>query len=136
MAGPKAAKGRRRVPRLLLGKTVPAAETDTIEPWSLGYLLGVILTRDPWMHRMDIAAATGREPVLTPDHDGVLVDDVVKEWAGRHGQPCTVALTGPAGGTWSFGTGGETVEMDAVTFCRAIGGRGEPSGLLATVVPF
>ena len=29
------------------------------EPWTLGYLIDVILTRDPWMHRMDIAAATG-----------------------------------------------------------------------------
>jgi hypothetical protein len=27
------------------------------EPWTLGYLIDVILTRDPWMHRMDIAAA-------------------------------------------------------------------------------
>ena len=29
------------------------------EPWTFGYLIDVILTRDPWMHRLDIAAATG-----------------------------------------------------------------------------
>ena len=40
---------------------------------------------------------------LTADHDGVLVADVVTEWAARHGQPCRLRLTGAAGGEWSFG---------------------------------
>jgi hypothetical protein len=105
----------------------------------LGYLVDVILTRDPWMHRMDLAAVTGRDPELTADHDGVLVDDVVREWASRHGQPCTLTLTGPAGGSWTFGTSpseGPELEYDAVEFCRLIGGRGEPDGLLKTIVPF
>ena len=35
------------------------------EPWTFGYLIDVILTRDPWMHRLDIAAATGTPPRLT-----------------------------------------------------------------------
>ena len=30
------------------------------EPWTFGFLFDVILTRDPWLHRTDIAAATGR----------------------------------------------------------------------------
>ncbi len=64
----------------------------------MGYLLDVILTRDPWMHRVDIARATGRDLVLTPEHDGRIVADVVAEWARRHGQPFTLTLTGPAGG--------------------------------------
>ena len=34
------------------------------EPWTLGYLIDVILTGDPWMHRMDIAAATGTTALL------------------------------------------------------------------------
>ncbi len=33
-------------------------------------------------------AATGRAAQLTPEHDGVLVADIVAEWAQRHGQPC------------------------------------------------
>jgi hypothetical protein len=73
---------------------------------------------------------------LTADHDGALVADVVTEWAGRHGQPCSVRLTGPAGGTWTFGAGGSEVEMDAVDFCRTLSGRGSASGLLETAVPF
>lgn len=40
------------------------------------------------MHRIDISRATGRPLTLTADHDGVLVADVVHEWAGRHGTPC------------------------------------------------
>jgi hypothetical protein len=31
------------------------------------------LTRDPWMHRLDLARATGHAPVLTADHGGVIV---------------------------------------------------------------
>ena len=60
------------------------------ETWSLGYLTDVILTRDPWMHRLDLARATGQAPTLTADHDGVIVADVVLEWARRHGQPLPV----------------------------------------------
>lgn len=61
---------------------------DQVEPWSFGFLIDVVLTRDTWMHRVDIARAAGQEPELTADHDGVLVADVVAEWASRHGQPC------------------------------------------------
>jgi uncharacterized cupin superfamily protein len=101
----------------------------------------VILTRDTWMHRLDLARATGRDPVHTADHDGVIVADVVAEWARRHGQPYRLELTGPAGGSWSCGTGGEEIVMDAADFCRVLSGRpgpegGQPWGLLATQVPF
>ena len=34
------------------------------------------------------------ELVLTADHDGAIVDDLVKEWAQRHGQPYALNLTG------------------------------------------
>jgi hypothetical protein len=52
-----------------------------MERWTFAYMTDVILTRDPWMHRMDITRATGTEPQLTAEHDGVLV----AEWAQRHG---------------------------------------------------
>jgi hypothetical protein len=80
---------------------------DHEEPWTIGYLIDVILTRDPWMHRIDISRATGALPVLTPEHDGVLVDDVVRKWAQRHGQPFVLNLAGPAGGSWTIGKGAE-----------------------------
>ena len=51
------------------------------ERWTFGYLFDVVLTRDTFMHRMDICRAVGREPELTPEHDGALVADVVAEWA-------------------------------------------------------
>jgi uncharacterized protein (TIGR03083 family) len=135
-AGPRAAKGRRRIPGLIRRRRLPAEQTDGLEDWTLGYLVDVILTRDPWMHRMDIALVTGREPQLTADHDGVLVADVVREWASRHAQPCSLTLTGPAGGSWTFGKGGPELKYDAVEFCRQIGGRGGPDGVLKTLVPF
>ena len=72
------------------------------------------------MHRADICRATGANHVLTADHDGVLVADVVAEWIARHGQPCTLRLTGPAGGSWETGDGGPVIETGAVEFCRAL----------------
>jgi uncharacterized protein (TIGR03083 family) len=103
--------------------------------WTLGYLFDVIHTRDPWMHRIDICRATGREAVLSAGHDGRIIADVVADWARRHGQPFTLTLTGPAGGSFRAGDGPE-LELDAVEFARILSGRGRASGLLATAVPF
>ena len=74
--------------------------------------------------------------MLTAEHDGRIVADVVAEWARRHGQPFTLELTGTAGGTFDVGTGGESIALDAVEFCRLLAGRGEATGLLTTIVPF
>ena len=141
--GPRGAKGRRRVPGFVRRGSLPGAEVvnGVPETWSIGYLTDVILTRDPWMHRLDLARATGRELMLTADHDGVIVADIVAEWARRHGQPYRLKLTGPAGGSWSSGTGGEEIVTDAAEFCRVVSGRsgsddGKAWGLLATQVPF
>ena len=106
------------------------------EDWTLGFAIDTILTRDTWMHRVDLARATGRPMTLTADHDGVLVADVVAEWAGRHGRPYRLTLTGPAGGSWSYGADGNLVDLDAVEFCRLVSGRGAADGLLSVHVPF
>lgn len=142
--GPRAAAGRRRTPGLVRRIPLPDQPLDDhgeqTETWSLGFLVDVILTRDPWMHRSDIAVATGRPMALTAEHDGVLVADVAAEWAARHGQPCTLTLTGPAGGSWTFNAdaAGEPAhyDLDAVEFCRILSGRGSGEGALATRVPF
>jgi uncharacterized protein (TIGR03083 family) len=138
--GPKAARGRQRTPAVMRHRSMgeqPVDETGSqTETWTLGYLLDIIMTRDTWMHRSDIAAATGREMTLSPAHDGILVADIAAEWATRHGQPCSLTLTGPAGGSWAFVTGGQPLQIDAVEFCRVISGRGAGEGLLATRVPF
>jgi len=135
---PKAARGRRRAPWFIRRRIMPDRQTvgGREEAWTFGFLIDVILTRDPWMHRADIARATGASHVLTSDHDGVLVADVVAEWAARHGQPYTLRLTGAAGGSWASGSRGPVIETDAVDFCRALSGRGHADGLLTTQVPF
>ena len=99
-------------------------------------MVETIATRDNWMHRTDIAAATGNRLALSSDHDGVLVADVAQEWADRNGRPCQLGLTGPAGGSFEFGSGGPVLELDAVEFCRILAGRGHADGLLAVQVPF
>jgi uncharacterized protein (TIGR03083 family) len=134
--GPKAAKGRRRTPAPIRAVTMPVPQVvgGIEEKWKLGYLVDVILTRDTWMHRIDVARAVGQSPELTADHDGAIVADVVAEWAGRHGQPIRLTLTGPAGGTWSFGAGGPELTEDAIDFCRGLSGRGPAA--LGTEVPF
>jgi uncharacterized protein (TIGR03083 family) len=135
---PKAARGRRRIPSFVRSRALSERQVvDGVEEvWTIGFGSDVIFTRDPWMHRADLARATGRPMNVSADHDGVIVDGVVREWADRHGQPFDLTLTGPAGGHWSEGTGGEVIEMDAVDFCRVLSGRGTGDGLLATKVPF
>jgi uncharacterized protein (TIGR03083 family) len=105
-------------------------------PWTFGYLFDIIHTRDPWMHRIDICRATGRDIHLTPAHDGRIVANVVAEWERRHGQSFTLNLTGPAGGTFHAGQDGPVLSLDAIEFCRILSGRGSGNGLLGTAVPF
>ncbi|AVZ40230.1 MULTISPECIES: maleylpyruvate isomerase family mycothiol-dependent enzyme [unclassified Dietzia] len=134
-SAPGAARHRRRAPGVMRRQ----AMEDNGEWWSMGYLFDVILTRDPFMHRIDIASATGVAMTATPEHEGVIVDDVVTEWAGRHGQAFDLELTGPAGGRWQHGGhpgAGENLTMDAFEFCRALSGRRPVEGLLRTQVPF
>lgn len=138
VVGARAARARRRIPGLIRRRRLPDAQLvgGSLEIWTLGYLIDTVLTRDPWMHRIDIARATGRSLDMTPEHDGVLIADVVTDWAGRHQEPCRSHLTGPAGGTWTFGVGGTVIDIDAIVFCRTVSGREPATGLLATQVPF
>lgn len=103
---------------------------------SLGFVNDHIYTRDTWIHRVDISRATAKQMRLTADHDGRIVEDIVADWAGRHGQPYHLVLDGPAGGDFSAGSGGEEHRLDAVAFCRLVSGRGTAPGLLTTRVPF
>jgi uncharacterized protein (TIGR03083 family) len=134
---PRAVRTRRRTPALI--RSAVRLKQDPPfdhERWPYGYLVDTIFTRDTWMHRLDICRATGREMVLTPEHDGRLIADVVADWAGRHGQPFALALDGPAGGRWHADAGGQTLSLDALDFCWILAGRAPATGLLATPVPF
>jgi uncharacterized protein (TIGR03083 family) len=134
--GPRAARRRRTMPAFIRSRTMPGIQTvsGAQERWTFGFLFDIILTRDPFMHRLDISRATGIPVDATQEHEGMIVDDVVREWAARHGQPYTLNLSGPAGGTW--GGDGERISMDAFDFCRAVSGRGPAAGLLSQQVPF
>lgn len=138
---PAAIAGRMRMPGLLRRVRVPldtGGSTAEGMPPSLGldHLVDVVYTRDAWLHRVDIARATGRELSLEPAVDGRVVADVVREWAGRHDQPFQLELTGPAGGRFVAGTGGPELRLDAVEFCRVLSGRAPGDGLLAWRVLF
>jgi len=136
VAGAAAARwraSRRLMRRIPMKQPMP---DGTVETWRLGYLVDVILLRDPWMHRIDLSRAIGRPMMLTADHDGRIIAEVVAEWARRHGRPFTLVLTGPAGGSYVQGAGGPDLELDAVEFCRILSRRAPGDGLLAEFVPF
>lgn len=130
----RARRARTRMPRLvarlpLLNLPAPVGRQP------LGYLFDVGFTRDVWAHRMDIAVATGRPMDLDQQHDGRVVADIVAEWAATHGEPFALELTGPAGGIYSAGTGGDPVRIDTLDFIGTLTERSEGTGLLRHPLP-
>jgi uncharacterized protein (TIGR03083 family) len=126
--GPKAIRARRRVPglvrRLHVGRMYPE---EPLADDRLGYVLDVLGLRDPWMHRVDLARATGR-PLALGAHDRVIVAQVVADLGRAWSGPLVVLeLTGPAGGRWALGDGSPvaTVRADAVDYLRALSGRND-----------
>ena len=101
---------------------------------SVGYLVDLVITRDVWMHRVDISRAAGADLDLTSEHDGRLVADMVSDWASTHVDPFVLELTGPAGGVFVRGDVPPT-RVDAVEFLRIVSGRGSGDGVLANPLP-
>jgi len=97
---------------------------------TMGELCAVVLTRDVWAHRLDLARALGKPPTIDPQVDGPVVADIVADWAARHAQPFTLTLTGEAGGTFRAGDSGPSLTLDALDFARVMAGR-RPDGDLA-----
>ncbi|GAA2504039.1 maleylpyruvate isomerase family mycothiol-dependent enzyme [Streptomyces gobitricini] len=117
---------RRRVP---LSALFP--EAKELPDDSMDYLARVLITRDTWMHRVDICDATGREPVLH-EHDKEVVGQVLLDLAlDWNGPPAFLDLSGPAGGRWRLGRGrpAVVVRTDAVTLMRHLSGRPRPGGV-------
>jgi hypothetical protein len=115
---------------------LPVRVQDVAGPFTFRQLFEVILTRDTWMHRLDIASTTGRTFEMTTEHDGLLLADAVRDWAGRHGQPFRLQLTGQGGGDYRLGEGGAELVLDGLEFGRLLSGRGSSDGLLAARVVF
>ena len=124
--GPAGVRALRRMPFLV--RRMPS---DWFFPGSplrephLGYLFDVIVTRDAWMHRVEIRRATGRD-VTVADHDGTVVDQVIRDLGmSWRGPSVKLELTGDAGGTWTLGDGEPTatVNADAVEMMLHLSGR-------------
>jgi hypothetical protein len=65
---PKASRGRRLTPGLIRRRTMPQLQVvgDHEEPWTIGYLVDVILTRDPWSTVSTSAGPPARSPSSRP----------------------------------------------------------------------
>lgn len=133
-AAQRGLRRRRAVPAWILGLRVPFGPPLGVRP--IGYLMDCVYTRDAWMHRVDLAQATGRPLVLTAEHDGRLVADVVHEWSKGHERSYRLTLTGVAGGSWERGVDGDSLVLDAVEFCQAVSGRGSRNAPAGVSVPF
>lgn len=98
---------------------------------SFEYLMDVIYPRDQWMHRYDICAATGKEMIVTPEHDGrivalVLVDVAKKLRRQLDNHTIDLTLIGSVGATYRFGRGSSpkaTIEIDFFDFNLLASGR-------------
>jgi uncharacterized protein (TIGR03083 family) len=115
---------------------VPVRLQDTAGAFTFRQLFEVILTRDTWIHRVDISGATGKPFEATADHDGRLVADMVRDWATRFRSPFQLRLTGPAGADYRRGQGGDHLELGAIEFGRLLSGRGKADGLLGSRIVF
>jgi uncharacterized protein (TIGR03083 family) len=120
--GLKAIVNRQKLPGFL--RAIPLIDFGPpVGRASLGYLMDNIMARDTWSHRLDISVATGREMVLSPEHDGRMTALVILDLE-KILRPVTrndgfvLELTGPAGGVWQFGdkTPSTTISMDALDF--------------------
>lgn len=125
---PRAVATRMALPGPLRSAPVPvdlsgSVAAGTPHELRLGHLQEAVLSRDVWLHSIDIERATGHRVERTADLDGRIVADVVAEWATSHGEPVRLHLTGPAGGRFRQGTDGERIERDAIEFCRVLSGR-------------
>ncbi len=130
---PKAARIRAALPAPV--RAIPISAGPPIGRRSIAYLLDLVLTRDVWMHRIDIARAAGAPITLTADHDGRLVADMVADWAKTHDEPFVLNLSGPAGGIYYRGQTDAPVHIDAVEFIRILSGRATGGGVLANPLP-
>lgn len=119
-----APRARRRQPALMRAIRLPAF-AGLRRGARLGYLLDVIYTRDLWLHRVDLARATGQAmPVSSAEGEVVaqVVRDLDAEWSGP---ALELVLTGRGGGGWLVGEGvvAGRLEGDAVTVMRSLSGR-------------
>jgi uncharacterized protein (TIGR03083 family) len=129
VVGPKGIHTRQRLPWPLRKLKVPFG--PPLGTVAVDYLTDMLYTRDTWMHRADIARATGRHFVQTAEHDGRVTALVVRDLARGlrdtlRGRTVVFDLSGAGGGRYRIGTMAEPtviVKMDVVDFHRLASGR-------------
>jgi uncharacterized protein (TIGR03083 family) len=124
--GPRAVRARRRTPGFVR-RIRPPSGFRLPPDVRFGEILDVVLVRDTWMHRIDIARACGRETPPARSDSGVVslvIRDLDRYWSGP---PMVLELTGACGGRWRIGAGEPVavVRADAVECCRSLSGRGD-----------
>jgi uncharacterized protein (TIGR03083 family) len=121
---PRAVQARRRRPAAMRQITLSTGIAG-MPRISLGYLLDTIYNRDLWMHRLDLARATG-QPFQLRDHDRHIVGQAARDLAlAWPAAPVALELTGPAGGSWLIGSGepAAVIRAEATAWMRALAGR-------------
>lgn len=136
-----AVRGRMARPELLRRVTVPNDSTGSTPSGTgarikLGHLFDVILTRDVWLHRIDMCRAIGR-PLTFGTHDRRVIEDVIAEWAERLDTGFDLTIDAPFVARYQAKDGGEHLRFDGVELCRVLSGRADhPSPLFDTKVLF
>lgn len=125
----------RRLPaplrRMRISRIFPE-DAELLPEDSIDYLIRVLAARDVWMHRVDLADATGG-PLQLGQGDREVIGQVIADLAGRWTDPpALLELTGPAGGRWLLGDGPPTATLtaDAIVYMRHLSGR-PPRGQLS-----
>jgi uncharacterized protein (TIGR03083 family) len=130
----RALRARTRLPRPIA--RLPLLKLpEPVGRQPVSYLFDHGFTRDVWMHRIDLARASGKPLVIDHEHDGRIIADIVAEWASTHGEPFSLDLDGPAGGGFTAGSDGQPVQMDAIAFCRILAERAHGDGVLSHPLP-
>lgn len=93
--------------------------------FTAGYLFNVIFLRDMLIHRLDIYAATGREPELNTSDERVIAD-MLKDWARR--RKVNVQIEDDR---WTYiaGPGTNTIAAPVHHVVDALSGRRDPATL-------
>lgn len=114
---------------------VPMRAGGLPEGSDLAYVQYVIRPRDTWLHRHDIARATGGNVADDPTDTDVVeqvMRDLARSWTGG---AVVLRLRGSGGGTFLLGSGeGPVVDVDVVPLMRHLSGR-DPGTVLFTDSP-
>lgn len=129
-AGPKAIRVRHKLPYPL--RQIPLLRGEPVSDTSLQYLTDVIYTRDWWMHRYDICAATGKAMPVDAEHDGRIVGLILRDVAhvlSQHeagNRSFVLELGGAGGGSYRFGSDDapdSRIRMNLFDFALVTSGR-------------